>query len=787
NECGTALVHSKMASWTRAKDPTRLLYHQNNETGSQPLEGDASFADVNGERYPTPAQLDLMADTTSKPIVMGEYFHAMGNGSGHLDEYWEVIYDHPSLQGGYIWDWVNQGLEMDLVHTPDASSNNISAFLSGKPQWLKGKHGQGVALSGIDDWVEVYNDAQLNLTGDELTIEAWIYPRGFYGSNSIVSKGRQYELAQFHADSIRFGVTTVAARGIGTELPVTKYQEVKAFLPVDWNHNWHHVAGIMDGNELSLILDGKRVARSQVSDYLKRSRAPVCIGKNHTLHDEQFNGFLSNAVIDEVAIHKKARNLDDLGAHLGMPMEDENTVLLLHLDTGIHNGKFLSYGATPTGSGTMDGIVFSNRQLQPEAWQIKKSHQPFHLKAVDLNKGLFSIENRYHFSDFEEMQLNWMVMADGLEDQGGDLSIQLSPGATKTIKIPFQQPTTPSARRYHLIVEMRRKESSGLVKKGAVEAFEEFPLPWYSEASIGTESQFEPIAIEKSGTLIKVIASDAEYIFNEKSGMLESASISKTPILSSSTQFNVWRTPVMNEWSGWGISEASLWYEMGLDSLVHELDEFATVSNEDGSYTIKTKITSVSHLVSLIRFKQEYDYHINPQGQMRVKHRVRTFLEKPGYPVSEIPWLPVMGLKAALSQNMDSFEWSGPGPFETYPDRKTGARSGLYSESIGDLAMPYIIPQDFGNHTDVNWVNLRSDSGIGVKIVSDQPFNFKINPYANLDEAWYPFQLQRKEQATFHLDYLVTGLGGTSIPVQSPYRVYSGDYTFHWRIEPLTE
>ncbi len=50
------------------------------------------------------------ADRTDKPFLMNEYAHAMGNSVGNLADYWELIDKNPTLLGGFIWDWVDQGL-----------------------------------------------------------------------------------------------------------------------------------------------------------------------------------------------------------------------------------------------------------------------------------------------------------------------------------------------------------------------------------------------------------------------------------------------------------------------------------------------------------------------------------------------------------------------------------------------------------------------------------------------------------------------------------------------------
>lgn len=51
-----------------------------------------------------------MFNWVRKPFIMVEYAHAMGNSVGNFKEYWDVIHAHPSLQGGFIWDWVDQGI-----------------------------------------------------------------------------------------------------------------------------------------------------------------------------------------------------------------------------------------------------------------------------------------------------------------------------------------------------------------------------------------------------------------------------------------------------------------------------------------------------------------------------------------------------------------------------------------------------------------------------------------------------------------------------------------------------
>ena len=101
NEAGHGDNFYRMADRIRGMDPTRLIqYRQMNEA-----------ADMDSRTYPTPDWLVSRAkENPNRPFLMNEYVHAMGNSVGNLQEYWNAIEQYPALIGGFIWDWVDQGL-----------------------------------------------------------------------------------------------------------------------------------------------------------------------------------------------------------------------------------------------------------------------------------------------------------------------------------------------------------------------------------------------------------------------------------------------------------------------------------------------------------------------------------------------------------------------------------------------------------------------------------------------------------------------------------------------------
>ncbi|KAL1634227.1 hypothetical protein SLS58_010771 [Diplodia intermedia] len=112
NEAFYGRNHRAMYAWAKANDPTRAVHY----------EGDvrAETADLFSLMYPELRALREFAaawdgaakeEEKKKPLVLCEFAHAMGNGPGGLREYMELFYEHPCLQGGWVWEWANHGLE----------------------------------------------------------------------------------------------------------------------------------------------------------------------------------------------------------------------------------------------------------------------------------------------------------------------------------------------------------------------------------------------------------------------------------------------------------------------------------------------------------------------------------------------------------------------------------------------------------------------------------------------------------------------------------------------------
>ncbi|MBL4641998.1 MAG: DUF4981 domain-containing protein [Flavobacteriaceae bacterium] len=104
NEAGEGEIFRTTYKWLKAQDNNRIVQYE--------PAGKEDYTDLYCPMYPKPEYLIKHGKSNSdKPSIMIEYAHAMGNSVGNLQDYWDIIEKYDNLQGGFIWDWVDQSLE----------------------------------------------------------------------------------------------------------------------------------------------------------------------------------------------------------------------------------------------------------------------------------------------------------------------------------------------------------------------------------------------------------------------------------------------------------------------------------------------------------------------------------------------------------------------------------------------------------------------------------------------------------------------------------------------------
>lgn len=103
NEAGNGVNFYEGYEWLKQKDGRPVQYER--------AENDFN-TDMIVPQYPDPNWLVRYSNGKSeRPMIMSEYAHIMGNSLGNFKEYWDAIESHPKLQGGFIWEWIDQGID----------------------------------------------------------------------------------------------------------------------------------------------------------------------------------------------------------------------------------------------------------------------------------------------------------------------------------------------------------------------------------------------------------------------------------------------------------------------------------------------------------------------------------------------------------------------------------------------------------------------------------------------------------------------------------------------------
>ncbi|NLA48930.1 MAG: DUF4981 domain-containing protein, partial [Bacteroidales bacterium] len=460
NESGEGFNITEAINEGRKYDHTRYWMYGGNAY-AHPAE------DIIGPRYPNPLELEMLTgiipdSTDIRPSFMDEYLSVAGNGGGGLDDYWRVIYSHPRLMGGAIWDFVSIGLTERIRMIKDKSPYSTPTNLMGNAKLVKGIHGNALDLNGHDQWLEVYRQSNVEINTDKLTLTCEVFPRKLVSSSgSFITKG-----------SYQFGLQQNGKESLDFYLFTNEQYVLNVPLPADWEGRWHQLSGVYDGQEMSVYIDGNKVGSLAASGHITNFPFPVNIGRNAEKHGQETNVYICDALLDNAGIFTEAV--------LPENYKPENAVLWLDFENETDKGNFYSYGI----GGRTYGSIWPDRSVQPEMWQMKKSVQPISVTLVDAEKGWVEVWNRNHFVDASVYRTRWFLEADGDIIEEGEISFQVPPLTKKIIQIPYHKPEILPGKEYRVTIGSFLKNNEIWASAGHEVAWDQLELSsWHIQPS----------------------------------------------------------------------------------------------------------------------------------------------------------------------------------------------------------------------------------------------------------------------------------------------------------------
>lgn len=399
----------------------------------------------------------------------------------------------------------------------------------------------------------------------------------------------------------------------------------------------------------------------------------------------------------------------------------------------------------------INGLVWPDRTPHPALFELKKLIQPVSVTAENLESGTLRIYNEYDFSDLSGLTADWELLADGQNIAEGNLPLpKILPGKNATVTVPYKPPNPTGTQELHLTIRFKTKEKTCWCDAGHLVAWEQF------------EINYERSAPPQSVPLTVDIQNDRLLVLHEE-----------TPVIDG-FDLNLWRACIDNdgirEWSNQDQKPMGQWDIAGLSSL--------QVVHSDVSQDKETFIRMQQYAGS------DPDKIITVQQQISPVPTGLHITCKITYPEG-LPSPARIGLVASLPAGFENLEWFGKGPHETYIDRCAGAPVGHYESTVSEQYVPYILPQEHGNHIETRWMEL-NNSRLAVRITGGSLFEFSASHFTaeDLFRARHTADLKPRKETLLTLDAIQRGLGSGSCGPQTrpAYCIQPGTYALDFHI-----
>ncbi len=438
------------------------------------------------------------------------------------------------------------------------------------------------------------------------------------------------------------------------------------------------------------------------------------------------------------------------------------------------------FGPTDTpsdGNYFCNGLLTPDRQPHPALFEVKHVYQYIHCQPVDLAARTISIENRFDFTNLKDIAVGqWHLKADGVEIQSGDLpDLDIAPGVTNRITIPVKPFQSQPGAEYFLELTFALKHHQQWAGAGYEIAWDEFKLPDSTPLPSIALGEFPPVHWTADTNGATVSGKDFAITFDEASGGIKSWRYLGQELIQSPLRPDFWRAMTDNDRSRTKPADSQTFWRYAGKAGVNE---GFSGEKKDGYFEVKATCS----LPAAADSSWETIYRIYGSGDVVV---TATF--EPSR--TNLVRMPRVGMQMELPKGFERITWLGPGPQETYCDRKD-APVGVYSGSVDDqFFADYSEPGETGNKTDVRWIALQNHRGIGLLAVGMPLLSANALHYTaeDLGAGKHPFEVPRRDFISLNLDLKQQGVGGDSWDPwpHNEFLIPVKDYTYSFRLRPF--
>ena len=365
------------------------------------------------------------------------------------------------------------------------------------------------------------------------------------------------------------------------------------------------------------------------------------------------------------------------------------------------------YGDRPNdGNFCGNGIVYAkDRDPSPKMQTVKYNYQNI---AVTFEENDFTVTNKALFTNTNEYLCVCTLAKDGVIIEKAENVISVEPLSSASFSLPFDIHKEPGE--YAVTVSFLLKDDTLYAKKGHEIAFGQ---KVYKVAGTASATKNSKPRVVRGWANLGVKGDRFEMIFSGQYGGLVSYKYDGREMIQAPPAPNFWRTPNDNDianlmpyrYAQWKIASmyASIKTPSGNEQFmaqyhepeIEETDEYIGITYSFFMPTTPASSCTLAYTVysdGLVKIKLHYD------------------------PIRELCDMPEFGVIIKMDADYDNLKWYGNGPEETYSDRITGSRLGIYEKKVTDLPK-YLMPQECGMHTGVRYAYVTDNAGHGLKFM----------------------------------------------------------------------
>lgn len=427
---------------------------------------------------------------------------------------------------------------------------------------------------------------------------------------------------------------------------------------------------------------------------------------------------------------------------------------------GGDNGEF-----PHSGNFCCDGLVFPDRTPSTGLLEYKKVLEPVKFSVIDIEKGIFEIENLYDFTDLSELKFTWKIIADRDVVQTGGFDVSLAPHKKEKITIKYDLPKTV---RFGAFIELYADTSADNLwsKSGHNIAWSQFALP--SEVRKSAAPKRLPLHIDDARRYLKISAAKSEYILDKSTGMLCFIGSAEQNYLTRQMDLVIWRALTDND-----VKEKPQWEAEHFNKTYFKPHSVNVTSHGDACDVSVSGVLGANSRLPVFSVEIKYaftsggvDIQIHAEKNDKLKGMNRSDSEETDLDLkkkTEIEQIPRFGVRIPILPEFEHLEYFGKGERECYTDYQEHAKMGVWQSTVTKEYEPYIRPQECGNHINTTWLAL-SDNKKSVDITSHKPFEFSALHYSieQLDKTSHAFELTPEDSTELLICYKNRGVGSGS-------------------------